>query len=60
MNGVILNMKKEEIDFIARQLSRMKDVVRRLEEAEKKRDEKALKDTKQEILQIQDSIKRTL
>jgi len=53
-------MKKEEIDFIAQQLSRMKDVVRRLEEAEKKRDEKALKDTKQEILRIQDSIKRVL
>lgn len=53
-------MKKEEIQYIAHLLSRMKDAVHRLEEVEKRKDESLLNAAKLEILALQSQLKRVL
>lgn len=53
-------MKKEDIGQIVQFLSVMKDAVVKLEEAERRKDEKMFNSAKQEILEMQWNIKRLL
>ncbi len=53
-------MKKEDIKVIAQLLTSMKDMLSKLEEAERKKDNVLLDSTKKIILQFQGEIRRLL
>ena len=53
-------MQKEEVMVLAHLLTAIKEAVRKLEEAQKRRDNGGIMDAKREILVLQGQIKRLL
>ena len=53
-------MNKEEISIIAQLLSSMKDAIKKLEEAEKSKDNELMTVAKREILHFQNEINKIL